>query len=272
VAFARGIALDDASRDAAATDLAPLPFSLLLRGLANAGPARELLRWGARVGSAGLVDHVSLRTRAIDSAVAAAHDAGCRQVVLVGAGLDARAHRMTELARSKVFEVDHPATQELKRRRATRLPPAPVTYVALDFMQSSSLRDALASAGHDASAATVWVWEGVTMYLSPEATATTLADIARCSARESRLVMSYATPYLYGLASALRGPAFAAFRTLREPLVGLMPTSAARSMLEGEGFDVVSDESSPEWAWRYGGSARLARSFSSERVVVARRR
>src|SRR4051812_28904965 len=69
--------------------------------------ARPLLAAMKR-GSFGLVPHVSLRTLAIDRVVRADVERGVRQVVVLGAGLDARPYRMPELAQSVVFEVDHP--------------------------------------------------------------------------------------------------------------------------------------------------------------------
>src|SRR4051794_27504422 len=54
------------------------------------------------------------RTAMIDAAVGEAVAAGCDQAVILGAGYDARAHRLPELARIDVFEVDLPPTQARK--------------------------------------------------------------------------------------------------------------------------------------------------------------
>ena len=80
------------------------------------------------------------RTVAIDEAVRAA---GCRQLVILGAGLDGRAWRMPELAGVTVFEVDHPATQAEKRSHRAELPEpvAAVTFVPVNF-ERDSLDDA----------------------------------------------------------------------------------------------------------------------------------
>ncbi len=114
-------------------------FVAFARAAASAAPmtsspladpvARRLFPWpGGRLGqvvaratSAGLVDHIALRTAAIDELLGA----GPRplpQLVLLGAGLDARAHRLGSLAETRVFEVDHPASQRLKRRLTRGLP------------------------------------------------------------------------------------------------------------------------------------------------------
>src|SRR4051794_3819980 len=59
-------------------------------------------------------DMMALRTSTIDAAVRAAIAGGTTQLVILGAGLDGRAWRMSELAGVRVFEVDHPATQTFK--------------------------------------------------------------------------------------------------------------------------------------------------------------
>src|ERR1019366_6073661 len=157
VAAARGIARVD-------------PLAMALVG----GPLSFVMRVG-RVGKApaavvnlatlGLVDHIEMRTLAIDAALREATEAGVRQLVVLGAGLDARAWRMPELAGTHVFEVDHPSTQAYKRARVGERSPAAkdVTFVAVDFAKDSLL-DAMQGAGHDATAPTFWLWEGVTPY------------------------------------------------------------------------------------------------------------
>src|SRR5207244_5763641 len=114
-----------------------------------------------------MADLMALRTSAIDAAVRDALAAGATQLVILGAGYDGRAWRMSELAGVKVFEVDHPATQGDKRAHLAELPPATgvVTFVAVDF-ERESLGAALDRAGHDRSSPTCWIWEGVVMYLT----------------------------------------------------------------------------------------------------------
>src|ERR1044071_4265234 len=65
----------------------------------------------------GMADMIALRTAAIDTAVRSAIAAGATQLVILGAGYDGRAWRMSELAGVKVFEVDRSATQQDKRAR-----------------------------------------------------------------------------------------------------------------------------------------------------------
>jgi len=123
--------------------------------------------WGARMNYEfvrGCAALMAPRTIAIDDAV---REHSTEQLVILGAGLDARAWRMGELAGTIVFEVDHPATQVDKRERLGRtdLAAQEVRFVATDFVQQG-LDDALDPAGHRTDVPTTWVWEGVVPYLT----------------------------------------------------------------------------------------------------------
>jgi len=111
------------------------------------------------------------RTRLIDDWLLAAIAAGLDQLVLLGAGFDARAYRLPEAEWLRVFEVDHPATLARKRAALGRAPGARlghVVFVPVDFTRGS-LAEAMKSAGYERGARTAFVWEGVTNYLSLQA-------------------------------------------------------------------------------------------------------
>lgn len=271
VAIGRGIGTRADVVDTGAPAVVPAPLGAGLAAVQRLGrlgaPARLLLRFA----SAGMIDHVCLRTGAIDAALAEGIDAGCRQLVVLGAGLDARAWRLPDLGDVDVFEVDHPATQAHKRSRIEHHPPLArsVRFVAVDF-ERESVADRLAEVGHDADVPTFWIWEGVTPYLETEAIEATLADVAERSAPGSEIAMTYALPEL-PLPRALHRPVRTAFAVLGEPLFGLMSSRRAADHLASAGFTVIDDTGSGDWATRFAGDARLARPFSSERLVVARR-
>ena len=109
-----------------------------------------------------------VRTRFIEERLAAAIEHGATQLMILGAGFDARAYRLTDLLRNlRVFEVDQPSTQEYKRRRIHETAievPANLTYVPVDFRRDK-LKDALLAADYDSTQVTFFIWEGVTMYL-----------------------------------------------------------------------------------------------------------
>jgi methyltransferase (TIGR00027 family) len=272
VAFGRGVGVNDSMQDELAADLVPLPFSPVLGALARAGVGRALLRPALRAAPLGLVDHAALRMSAIDDVVVGAVRDGVPQVVVLGAGLDTRAWRIRDLGRAVVFEVDHPATQAYKRERVAGRASAAqaLHFVPVDF-EHERVGDALGAAGHDAGARTLWVWEAVTMYLPHAATDATLAQLAVRSASGSVLAMTYATPEVVPFSDRMRALTHLSFRAFGEPLVGAMSAVDASDRVRRAGFDPGSDTGSEEWADRYGGSARLSRTFGTERLVVATR-
>jgi methyltransferase (TIGR00027 family) len=138
--------------------------------------------------------YMQVRTRVIDDAVRAFATAGGRQVVVLGAGYDCRALRLPELEPAQVYEIDHPATQDHKRDVLERLAVvSPARYLAWDFETHpmDDLPGALADAGHDPTAPTFTIWEGVTMYLTEGAIDASLRAIASWSAPGSELAMTY---------------------------------------------------------------------------------
>jgi methyltransferase (TIGR00027 family) len=141
----------------------------------------------------GTVMMMMVRTRFIDDALRRAVEAGATQVVILGAGFDTRAYRLTDLlAGATIFEVDLPRTQEVKERRvAEALGGAPpnVVYVPIDF-QHERVGDVLARRGHDPRRRTCFIWEGVTMYL-PAASVTATLEFVGAQASGSTIVFDY---------------------------------------------------------------------------------
>ncbi|MCB9598229.1 MAG: SAM-dependent methyltransferase [Sandaracinaceae bacterium] len=272
VALARGIATLPARHPAPAPD--PVASRMLhpglgglLDGLAPLARRTRAVSWSLRAASLGLVDHVALRTAAIDAALRDACARDVPQIVLLGAGLDARAWRVPELAGRTVFEVDHPATQRLKRRRVAGLTPcaADLRFVSVDFTRED-LAARLGEEGHDASRPTFWIWEGVTMYLPVEASRATLTALAGRSAPGSALAVTYATTDDGLWFARLSGPVRLAFRVLGEPLRGMTSPADFAALLESTGWTLRDDTGPPDWRRRFGYGAVLT---IVERLAVA---
>jgi methyltransferase (TIGR00027 family) len=148
-----------------------------------------------------LVDAVRLRTRFIDDFVREGLAAGIRQVVLLGAGFDARGLRMPEIAAhdATVYEIDVAA--QLAQKRALlaaagiALPPW-MAHVACDFNVpdfGEALGADLGQRGFRRDAATLFVWEGVVAYLDAAAVDRSLGFMARSgSGPGTRLVFDFA--------------------------------------------------------------------------------
>ena len=120
-------------------------------------------------------------------------EAGLEQMVILGAGFDTRAYRTPGMDGIAVFEVDHPVTQgaKLKAIRGVVEPmPANVTFVAVDF-DTDSLGERLQASGYREDLRTLFVWQGVTMYLTPGGVDATLHFIAAHSAPGSVVIFDY---------------------------------------------------------------------------------
>ena len=254
------------SHDPVAKRLVPWPYSMALEAAERRPRAARAILGIAGLASGGLSRHLPFRTRAIDDAIDEEHARGTRQLVLLGAGLDARAHRLDALSESTVFEVDHPSTQAEKRAAVRELRPRAkeVHYVAVDFAKDD-LGTALERAGHARGAPTTFVWEGVTMYLTRPALDATLETVARLAAPGSCLLMTYYSTEQPPLAPLVH-PFFA---LVGEPLLTRFGPGEARALLEAHGFRLESDESDDEWGRRWIG--KPPRWNMSERLARARR-
>jgi methyltransferase (TIGR00027 family) len=157
-------------------------------------PARRALLRRLDQALQGAVTFVLARHRAIDDLIMTNPS---DQVVFLGAGYDTRLARLCErLCQSVVFEVDHPDTARRKAELAntvyvdTEL--APSVTVTIDFARESIERR-LCEAGLNPEARTIWIWEGVSMYLTAQAVRDTLRLFARLSGSKSLAVCDVLT-------------------------------------------------------------------------------
>jgi methyltransferase (TIGR00027 family) len=173
-------------RDPYAATFLSRPLALAVRASRSVTLRRWLERYADRRAPGSRTSAIA-RTAYIDDAVRTAVRDGIDQLAILGAGFDCRVHRMPELAGARVFEVDRAETQAVKRARVPAHPA--VRYVAVDFLRDE-LGAALVAAGWDASRRTLFVWEGVTNYLTEPAVIATLDWIGR-TAPGSRVVFTY---------------------------------------------------------------------------------
>lgn len=137
------------------------------------------------------------RARSIEDLVAEQVDQGVGQYVILGAGLDTFAQRRPELAsRLHVFEVDRPGPQAWKHQRLIELGfgvPEWLRLVPVEFEAGASWWGCLVDAGFDAARPAVVVSTGVSMYLTKQAIAATLRQVAML-APGSTLAMTFMLP------------------------------------------------------------------------------
>jgi methyltransferase (TIGR00027 family) len=204
-----------------------------------------------------LYGSILLRQRWCEDALAEVVAGGLDQYVIVGAGFDSLALRRPPFARDlKIFEIDHPATQALKRERmaaAGHPDPALTTYVAAD-LAAESVDAALARTGFDPARPAFFAWLGVTIYLTREANLATLAAIARVGAPGSRLAFTYGDTAIFKPAAAggAMADSFRVVERMREPWVSGFDPAELPGLLSPMGYAIVEDVHGPDLAARYG--------------------
>jgi methyltransferase (TIGR00027 family) len=169
-------------RDAFARHFVSRRWRLVIRASRVGAVRRAVEMLYDQVASPGPRASAVARTRLIDDLVTDARS-WIGQLVILGAGFDARAYRLSGLEQVRVFEVDHPATQQAKREVLGRVlagivegdPLAwHVRLVPVDF-ERDDLARALRTAGYRDGTRSLFVWEGVSNYLTPAAVDQTLA-------------------------------------------------------------------------------------------------
>ncbi|MCC6643994.1 MAG: class I SAM-dependent methyltransferase [Polyangiaceae bacterium] len=257
-----------AARDDVALSLLPRRVAALARRVRRGGTPGYLALDALTL---GLTSDVVLRTLRLDDVVTAGVVRGVRQIVLLGAGYDARAYRMEGVEQATFFEVDFPDTQADKRARlaghAARA--REVRHVGVDFL-TQTIDAALLDAGLDRGAPSVFLWEGVTMYLPPDARRATIAAVARCAAPGSDLALTYSRRE--DVSRPLLGFAHLASHAIGEPLDGYVTRAQLWRELDGEGFEEIEDSQGPDWARRYWPTAPRLLDPVWERIAIARAR
>jgi methyltransferase (TIGR00027 family) len=225
--------------------------------------------------TAGFRASIVARARYIEDVVEERAGHGAVQYVILGAGLDTFAQRRADLAPGvRVFEVDQAGTQEWKRRRLGELGyaiPDWLRFVPSDFEVAGRWAKELQAAGFDPARPAVVASTGVSMYLTKDANAATLREIARL-APGTTLVMSFLLPGELlaeedraGLAISQRGAAAAGtpFRSFFSP-------HEMMALAREAGFTDVRHVSSADQNARYlAGRADGLRSSTGEDLLIA---
>lgn len=200
--------------------------------------------------SRGLRVHVVVRSRYSEDALGEAAARGVRQAVVLGAGLDTFAHRQPPWAKAlRLFEVDHPASQEQKRQRlaaAGLAPPANLTYAPVNF-EAESLREGLQRARLPSGEPTFFSCLGVLMYLT-QATIDELFALLGGFPRGSELVFTF-SPAAERTQAQRRLEQLVA--DVGEPMQTFVSEETLAAKLRRAGFDEVAFVPPEEIAARY---------------------
>ena len=216
----------------------------------------------------GVLTSAIARTRFIDDEVKLELKSGARQVIILGAGYDTRPYRLDDLGKVMVFEVDHPSTSITKQNimRSNH-----VRFVPVDF-NSETLESKMNAAGYDPNLRSVFIWEGVTNYLSESAVDATLRYCSQ-AAPGSVVIFTYidervlsAPEKFYGTKSVLK----ALKKAGEEWTFGIDP-SCTSDFLSQRGLALTKDLGAAEYRQIYfGRSANRMRGYEFYRIAVAR--
>lgn len=219
---------------------------------------------------------VVARARFIEDLVAEQAGRGLSQYVILGAGLDSFVQRRPEIACGlRVFEIDRPGPQAWKRRRLIELGfgvPDCLRFVPVDFEACGSWRDGLATAGFDDSKPAIVVSTGVSMYLTKDANAATLRQVAAL-ARGSTLAMTFLLPLELadpevrpGLEMAAKGA-----RASGTPFLSFFTPPEVLALARDAGFAEARHVSAADLARRYfaGRTDGLRPPDNAEDLLVA---
>jgi methyltransferase (TIGR00027 family) len=216
------------------------------------------------------------RARFVEDLVAEQVALGVGQYVILGAGLDTFAQRQPELAAHlRIFEIDQPAPQEWKRQRLVALGlgvPSYLRLVPVDFEAGAGWWEQLLEAGFDAGQPTIVASTGVSMYLTRNAIAATLRQVAAL-APGSVLVMSFMLPIemvdpeiRVGVERAATGA-----RASGTPFISFFTPDEMLALAREAGFREVSHVSAAALAERYFANRAdgLRPPNNSEELLVA---
>jgi methyltransferase (TIGR00027 family) len=191
--FSRGCATRETDLRFRGPDyMAEIMFPPLARLALNVTPLRKFLM--RQMFPPGIYEYVLARTKVMDAVFVDALEAHIAQIVLLGAGFDTRALRFADLNHgTKVIELDVATTQQPKidilGRKKVKLPQE-LVFASIDF-DREDLFEVLSKAGYQAGQKSLFLWEGVTMYLSAQAVDSTLSFIRQRAAPGSRVAFDY---------------------------------------------------------------------------------
>jgi methyltransferase (TIGR00027 family) len=218
-----------------------------------------------RGGEGGMVAYLAARTSFFDRIVVRAIDAGMRQVVIAAAGYDGRALRYAK-AGVRWFEVDHPDTQRDKRARLERLAmdTSNVSFVPADF-NVDDVASGLSAAGHDRDLASLFLVEGVAVYLDRAVLESLLRGLRTAAAPRSRLAISLSVDSGAAGLSTRRATFQRAVAAMGEPARTVLTPDDAEALFVATGWQVAPSADPRSDAAQ---SERLERARRAGLVVV----
>lgn len=140
----------------------------------------------------GIYGGLVCRTRYIDDAIKKCLDDGFEAIVNLGGGYDSRCLRIEGINNIEYYHIDQPEVIDSYKQKLLKFPngiPKCIRFVPIDF-NSQSIEEELSKHGYDKRIRTLFIWEGVTQYITREAVNGTLSYISSTS-KDNRVVFTY---------------------------------------------------------------------------------
>jgi methyltransferase (TIGR00027 family) len=221
----------------------------------------------------GFMGGILCRTAYIDDALVRVIGSGIKTVVNLGAGFDSRALRLPQARQTRFYEVDEAAIQEAKKKKLIEIDgrlPDHVTYAPIDF-NTQSLDEELTAAGFSKTEPAVFIWEGVTQYISSEAVDNTLRFIGT-AAPGSRVLFTYVIRSYIDNPAAFTGlgPITRAIKRQGVEWVSGFSPKRLAERLAGFNLKLIEDVGKPEYLeWFMRPSGRNLTVWEIERAALA---
>ena len=194
----------------------------------------------------GMYEYLIARTKYIDAVFENAAENGIKQILIFGAGYDSRGIRFYNKEKEiRVFELDAPETQKAKVRLLKKrgiLFDRNLVFIPIDF-NKESLRDKLIESGFDRNKKSLFILEGLTMYLDSEAVGSTLKIIDEFSAAGSEIIFDYIYLSVLNRQNALYGEKeiYSTAKSANEEWSFGIEKGGLKLFLEAYHFSVVED-------------------------------
>jgi methyltransferase (TIGR00027 family) len=153
---------------------------------------RPIAKLIERITIPGILLHYALRKKCIAGLVRLALVNGATQVVIIGAGFDPLSFELhQEFPDAQFWEIDHPATQRYKARTLSKIGAERLHFVAIDLSVTRVDSEALIKDSFDSTQRTVWIAEGLLMYLTLDVVSSLMRTLKSLSAPGSRFVFTF---------------------------------------------------------------------------------
>jgi len=204
----------------------------------------------------GTYEYLTARTKFFDEIFVRSIKEKTPQIVFLGSGYDTRAIRFQHLTKETIiYELDALTTQKekIKNLKKHKIPlPGNLVFVSINF-NTDNLKRILLSAGYEPNKKTLFIWEGVTMYINPRAVNETLSFIKNNSGEDSTLVFDYfyesvinGTCTLYGADKLAESAS-----NLNEHFNFGIEDGKAQEFLDKNGFDIIQHYAPKEFEEKY---------------------